>query len=325
METLSELQVLLEGFLSDPRAVQIGFAVMLGMAAFTLMVALLLLVAGMSDPLRRRLQDLEVEEPENGDTHRGSTLLRLFAPMGDLLLPSEVEKRTSAALRLRHAGIQSPTAVRAFFGAKLALAGLPPAIILLMVAPFFRLEVTSAILYALLAAVGGYLLPSLWLQRAIRRRQRALRKGLPDALDLLVVCSEAGLGLSQGIQRVADDLQVGHPELSDELLLFNMQTRAGMDNREALQDLEARTGVEDIRGLVTTLLQSMRFGTSIAATLRIFAAELRDKRTQRAEEEAAKVGTKMLFPLIFCVLPSFLLVVLGPPLLGAIAALSGTR
>ena len=196
---------------------------------------------------------------------------------------------------------------------------------LLVAVPLFRLDTSVAILCAISVAVGGYLLPNLWLQRAINQRQRVLRKGLADALDLLVVCSEAGLGLGQGIQRVAEDLQVGHPELSDELLLFNMQTRAGMDSREALRDLEVRTGVEDIRGLVTTLLQSMRFGTSIAATLRIFAAELRDKRTQRAEEEAAKVSTKMLFPLIFCILPSFLLVVLGPPLLGAIAALSGGR
>ncbi len=211
------------------------------------------------------------------------------------------------------------------FGTKLALAGLPAAAVLLVAVPFFRLDMNVAALCAASAGIGGYLLPTLWLERAIRRRQRALRKGLADALDLLVVCSEAGLGLGQGIQRVAEDLQVGHPALSEELLLFNMQTRAGMDSREALRDLETRTGVEDIRGLVTTLLQSMRFGTSIATTLRIFAAELRDKRTQRAEEEAAKVSTKMLFPLIFCVLPSFLLVVLGPPLLGAIAALSGTR
>lgn len=320
MEPLANLIALLDELMTNPEAAQIGFAAMMGLAAFTLMVAMMLLLAGLADPLRRRLQHLEQDE---GEKSTGSVMLRLFAPVGDYLVPTERENRSRAALRLRHAGIRSPTALRAFYGAKLALAALLPLVVLGVVTAFFRVSMTATLLFAISAALAGYLLPTLWLERAIRRRARALRRGLADALDLLVVCSEAGLGLGQGIQRVAEDLEVSHPELSDELLLFNMQTRAGMDNREALRDLEERTGVEDIRGLVTTLLQSMRFGTSIAATLRIFAAEMRDKRTQEAEEKAAKVSTKMLFPLIFCVFPSFFVVALGPPLLGAMAALGG--
>ncbi|WP_018231694.1 type II secretion system F family protein [Thioalkalivibrio thiocyanodenitrificans] len=318
MEPLGNLIALLDELMTNPEAAQIGFAAMMGLAAFTLMVAMMLLLAGLADPLRRRLQHLEQDE---GEKRTGSIMMRLFAPVGDYLVPTERENRSRAALRLRHAGIRSPTALRAFYGAKLALAALLPLVVLGVVTTFFRVSVTATLLFAISAALGGYLLPTLWLERAIRRRTRALRRGLADALDLLVVCSEAGLGLGQGIQRVAEDLEVSHPELSDELLLFNMQTRAGMDNREALRDLEERTGVEDIRGLVTTLLQSMRFGTSIAATLRIFAAEMRDKRTQEAEEKAAKVSTKMLFPLVFCVFPSFFVVALGPPMLGAMAAL----
>jgi tight adherence protein C len=320
MEPLTNLIALLDELLTNPEAAQIGFAAMMGLAAFTLMVAMMLLLAGLADPLRRRLQHLEQDEDEK---NAAPVMLRLFAPMGDYLVPTERENRSRAALRLRHAGIRSPTALRAFYGAKLALAALLPLVVLGVVTTFFRVSMTATLLFAISAALAGYLLPTLWLERAIRRRARVLRRGLADALDLLVVCSEAGLGLGQGIQRVAEDLEVSHPELSDELLLFNMQTRAGMDNREALRDLEERTGVEDIRGLVTTLLQSMRFGTSIAATLRIFAAEMRDKRTQEAEEKAAKVSTKMLFPLVFCVFPSFFVVALGPPLLGAMAALGG--
>jgi tight adherence protein C len=320
MEPLINLLALLDELMTNPEAAQIGFAVMLGLAAFTLMVAMMLLIAGFADPLRRRLQ---VMEEEGSEKATGSVVTRLFAPVGDYLVPTEREARSRAALRLRHAGIRSPTALRAFYGAKLALAALLPLIVLGVIMAFFRVSLTATMLFAVSAALAGYLLPTFWLERAIRRRARALRCGLADALDLLVVCSEAGLGLGQGIQRVAEDLEVSHPELSDELLLFNMQTRAGMDNREALRDLEERTGVEDIRGLVTTLLQSMRFGTSIAATLRIFAAEMRDRRTQEAEEKAAKVSTKMLFPLVFCVFPSFFVVALGPPLLGAMAALGG--
>ena len=320
MEIVNDLFALLDDLMANPQAAELGFAIMLGLAAFTLMMALVLLAVGLADPLRSRLQRLE---PEDNGKGGGSAVLRLFAPVGAYLMPSDREARSRTALRLRHAGIRSATALRAFYGAKLALGVLLPGMTLAVILPFFRLELGATVLFAASAALAGYLLPTFWLERAIRRRVLALRRGLADALDLLVVCSEAGLGLAQGIQRVAEDLEISHPELSDELLLFNMQTRAGMDNREALRDLEERTGVEDIRALVTTLLQSMRFGTSIAATLRIFAAELRDKRTQEAEERAAKVSTKMLFPLVFCVFPSFFVVALGPPLLGAMEALSG--
>jgi tight adherence protein C len=146
---------------------------------------------------------------------------------------------------------------------------------------------------------------------------------LPDALDLLVVCSEAGLGLKAGLQRVSDDIYVSHPELADELALVNAQTRVGVENVAALRDLADRTGLEDVRSLVSALSQSMRFGTSLAETLRIYSEEMRDKRIQRAEEMAAKIGTKLLFPLVFCVFPSFFVVALGPPFLGALEALRG--
>lgn len=320
MYVLNDLLALLEELLTDPATARLGFAVMLGLAAFTLMVSIMLLVAGLADPLRRRLKRLEAD-----DTNKtgGPSLLGWMAPLGEYFVPSEQEEKAKATLRLRQAGIRSPTALRTFIGAKLALAVVLPGIILAVILPAFRLELITLLLFGVSAAIAGYLLPTFWLERATRRRMRALRRGLPDALDLLVVCSEAGLGLGQGIQRVAQELEISHPELSDELVLFNMQTRAGMDSREALRDMEERTGVDDIRGLVTTLLQTMRFGTSIAATLRIFAFELRDKRTQQAEELAAKVSTKMLFPLVFFVFPSFFLVVLGPPLLGAVAALGG--
>ncbi|MGL6216086.1 type II secretion system F family protein [Billgrantia desiderata] len=313
------------GLLQDPQAMQLGFAVLLGMAVFSLMVALVLLVMGLSDPLRHRLKHLEAsaEAPGGrGKTEEGG-LVQWLGPMGEKLIPEKGEVRSRIAMELRHAGKRSPSAVSLFYGIRLLLTVVPPLLVLLLVIPFVRLPPAVAVLLLIIPAIVGYLLPRFWLERAIRQRTQQLRRGLPDALDLLVVCSEAGLGLGAAIQRVARDLEVSHPELADELHLFGMQTRAGMDNKTALRDLEERTGVDDIRGLVTTLLQSMRFGTSIAMTLRLFAVELRDRRTQEAEEKAAKVSTKMLFPLIFCVFPSFFVVALGPPLLGAAAALAG--
>lgn len=311
----------LSGLLDDPQAVRMGFAAMMGLAIFALLIAVMLVVMGVSDPLRRRLRGLEAGAAGSGAGEAG--LGQWLGPMGERLVPTEEEARSRIARDLRRAGKRSPGAVNIFFGIRLLLTVVPPLLLLILVVPFVRLDPAISIMLVVSAAIAGYLLPRFWLERTIKRRGLLLRRGLPDALDLLVVCSEAGLGLGAAIQRVARDLEVSHPELADELHLFGLQTRAGMDNKAALRDLEERTGVDDIRGLVTTLLQSMRFGTSIAMTLRIYAVELRDKRTQEAEEKAAKVSTKMLFPLIFCVFPSFFVVALGPPLLGAMAALAG--
>ncbi|PMR70185.1 type II secretion system F family protein [Halomonas heilongjiangensis] len=313
-EPLSEL-------LDDPQAIQLGFAAMLGLAIFALMIAVMLVVMGISDPLRRRLRHLEASAATG--TAGESGLGQWLGPMGERLVPTEEEARSRIARDLRRAGKRSPGAVNLFFGVRLLFTVVPPLLLLILVVPFVRIAPAISVILVVLSAVAGYLLPRFWLERTIKRRGLLLRRGLPDALDLLVVCSEAGLGLGAAIQRVARDLEVSHPELAEELHLFGLQTRAGMDNKAALRDLEERTGVDDIRGLVTTLLQSMRFGTSIAMTLRIYAVELRDKRTQEAEEKAAKVSTKMLFPLIFCVFPSFFVVALGPPMLGAMAALAG--
>ncbi|PXX97380.1 type II secretion system F family protein [Halomonas sp. LBP4] len=322
---MESLLVWLEPFgnlLDDPQAVQLGFAAMLGLAIFALMVAVMLVVMGVSDPLRRRLRHLEASAA-TGTAAGESGLGQWLGPMGERLVPTEEEARSRIARELRRAGKRSPGAVNLFFGVRLLCTVVPPLLLLILVVPFVRLEPAVSIMLVVSSAIAGYLLPRYWLERTIKRRSLLLRRGLPDALDLLVVCSEAGLGLGAAIQRVARDLEVSHPELAEELHLFGLQTRAGMDNKAALRDLEERTGVDDIRGLVTTLLQSMRFGTSIAMTLRIYAVELRDKRTQEAEEKAAKVSTKMLFPLVFCIFPSFFVVSLGPPLLGAVAALAG--
>lgn len=320
MDTLLVWLQPMSDWLGDPAAARLGFAGLLGLAVFAFLIALMMVVVGLSDPLRRRLRRLETEAA--GGTAGAETGLREWlGPMGERLVPTEEEARSRIARDLRRAGKRSPGAVSLFFGTRLLFTVVPP-LLMLLVLPFLRIPLNIGALLIACLAVAGYLLPRFWLDRAIKVRSKLVNRGLPDALDLLVVCSEAGLGLGAAIQRVARDLEISHPELADELHLYGLQTRAGMDNRTALRDLEERTGVEDVRGLVTTLLQSMRFGTSIALTLRLFAAELRDKRTQQAEERAAKVSTKMLFPLIFCILPSFLLVTLGPPILGVIAAFS---
>ena len=145
-----------------------------------------------------------------------------------------------------------------------------------------------------------------------KRRQHRMRLSLPDALDLLVVSVEAGLGLDQAIQRVADELFLVHPELSEELRLVHLEVRAGTARAEALKNLASRTQVDDLSSLVTMLVQTDKFGTSVAQALRVHSDSLRTKRRQRAEEAAAKTGAKMVFPLVFCIFPAIWVVTIGP-------------
>jgi len=306
----------------DPASLQLGYSVLLGVSVFILALALYLLATGVLDPVRKRVQAVQERELDSRKIadRRPGILQRL----GAILAPKSESKRASIQDMLRYAGLRSDGAVQIFYGIKLAATVLGPLVVAILASVTHVLPMADALLYVLLAGILGYLIPDIVLKRLARRRQERLRRGLPDAMDLLVVCSEAGLGLNAGIQRVAGEIALTHPDLADELGLFSMQMRAGMDSRSALKDLEARTGLEDIQSLVAMLLQSMRFGTSIADTLRIYSEELRDKRLQRAQERAARVGTLMIFPLALCIMPSFLVVILGPALLGAIDALSGT-
>ena len=162
----------------------------------------------------------------------------------------------------------------------------------------------------------GFFLPRFMLKRMIRDRQQRIRLGLPDALDLTVICVEVGLALDQALLRVGEDLYHAHPDLSDEFHLVNLEMRAGKPRAEALRNLVSRTGVEDIRALVTTLVQTDRFGTSVAKALRVHSDSLRTERRQRAEEQAAKTTIKMVIPLVLFVLPSIIFVTLGPAIIG---------
>jgi tight adherence protein C len=217
--------------------------------------------------------------------------------------PSEMGKLQR---KLVHAGYRGNEALAIFFGVRMVAAVL--AFVLLGTPLVFRHNISIA-----MAACGlGYLLPSMVVGRLAKRRQHRIRLGLPDALDLLVVSVEAGLGLDQAIQRVSEELAFAHPDLCEELRLINLELRAGKARSEALQNLSRRTGVEDVTSLVAMLVQTDKFGTSVAQSLRVHADTVRTKRRQRAEEAAAKTGAKMVFPLVFCIFPAILVVTIGP-------------
>jgi tight adherence protein C len=217
--------------------------------------------------------------------------------------PSEMGKLQR---RLVAAGFRNSEALIVFLGVRVACAAM---LFALLATPlFFRPNVVLA-----LGAAGlGYLLPNIVLARLEKRRQHKIRLSLPDALDLLVVSVEAGLGLDQAMQRVGEELVFAHPELCEELRLINFELRAGKARSEALHNLGERTGVDDVISLVAMLVQTDKFGTSIAKSLRVHSDTLRTKRRQRAEEAAAKTGVKMVFPLVLCIFPAIWVVTLGP-------------
>ena len=173
----------------------------------------------------------------------------------------------------------------------------------------------STMIFAGLAALLGYYVPDLWLGRAIEKRRKQISDGLPDAIDLLIVCIESGSGVDQALSRVGEELAIAYPALSAELELISAETRAGKPRLDAFRNFAERTKVEDVRSLVNMLIQTDKFGTSIGQALRTHAEVSRTKRRQRAEEKAAKLGVKLLFPLVFCIFPAFYLVVIGPSML----------
>jgi tight adherence protein C len=179
----------------------------------------------------------------------------------------------------------------------------------------FVLPVPNAWLFALGAAAVGYLVPDLFVSRKVALRKRQIQNGLPDALDLLIISLEAGLALDQAILKCSEELAISYPALSHEFQMINIETRAGKPRLEALKNFSRRTQVDDARALVTMLVQTDRFGTSVAQALRTHAEESRIKRRQRAEEKAAKLSVKLIFPLVFFLLPAFFVVATGPALI----------
>jgi len=238
---------------------------------------------------------------------------KLTARFGKLSVPEEGWEESSIRTRFMNAGIRGSLAPMVYFGAKTLLAlGLPGLIYAYFILSGKTIQLNSMLVILLIAATIGYYLPNAVLSHLVMVRQREIFETFPDALDLMTVCVEAGLGVEAAIDRVAGDIGHKSEVLSEELSMVGLELRAGSDRERALRNLATRTGVDEVEAWVALIIQAERFGTSIASALRIHAEMLRTKRRQRAEEAAAKIALKLLFPLIFCIFPSLLLVVLGP-------------
>ena len=274
----------------------------MGLATAMIVFSLFVVLKGMRGDVRRRV----------GEVSRAGRQESTSSRFEKRIANENGEDLTELQQQFIHAGYRNVKSVTTYYVAKLLLTlGLPVAVYSLSL---FYPELTSKTLFLLAMGAGalGFVAPGMYLDQRVKRRQRAIINGFPDMLDLLVACSEAGLGLNAALLRVAREISLSYPELAHELDTVNLEIRAGVDRMDALKGLGDRTGIDDIRGLVMMLRQSIRFGSGVAETLRIYSEEFRDKRMQRAEEIAGGIGTKMIFPLIFCIFPAFFVVALGP-------------
>ena len=258
-------------------------------------------IAGIAAPVQEEAKFAERQKERVRDT---------LANVGKMLPAVSTEKASRTQLLMIRAGYRSSEGLLAMRGIKLifpiaALAGV-------YLTGMYR---ANPFLVPVMALGLGYLLPDMWLTWRVKSRQHKLRRALPDALDLLVICVEAGLGLDQALMKVSQDMRISHPELSEELQLVNMEMRIGKTRIDALRELARRTGLDDIKALVAMLIQTERFGTSIAQSLRVYSDDMRLKRRQRAEEMSAKTSVKMVPALVFFIFPALMVVILGPAII----------
>ena len=301
---------LLSGLLHNQNESGLSVVVMIAGAVFILSLALMILFKDFFDPVRSRFKR-EINAGAISIINSKSLSKRLRAH-NNVFVPSDKPLLQRTTLRLNYAGYHSKNSLLYYYALRMLLMIVLPSLTLVITGFMQAIKGQALFQSVMVAFVFGYMGPSLCLDKLIKIRQKTIRRAFPDALDLLVVCSEAGLSLDSALQKVANELGISQPVLADELEIVIAETRAGIDRNKALKRLVERTGVEDIKGLVSAISQSMRFGTSIAETLRGYSEELRDKRTQAAEEMAAKIGIKLIFPLGVCLLPAFLLIVMSP-------------
>ena len=265
--------------------------------------------------VRERLGGVVAPETPAGAPQQGwvEKVAHAAQPLSRLSVPEEGWERSPLRTRFMNAGWRSASAPSLYFAAKTVLALALPALATLLVAAFSgRAPQQGHMVLLLIAASIGYYLPNLVLARRATRRCREIFETFPDALDLLTVCVEAGLSLERALAKVAGEIHIKSVTLAQELQLVLMEMRAGFSKEKALRNLALRSGVEDVDTLVAMLIQSERFGTSMGDSLRVHSDNLRSKRSVQAEEAAAKIALKLLFPLIFCIFPTLMLVLIGP-------------
>ncbi len=291
--------------------------IILGLILFTVIFALGYVFIGAPNLTKRLQLDSALNEDKGpeGWRSRMKQYEKVFKPLG-ALIPRSTEEMSRQERRLVKAGIRRKDSPILLYGAKVAIAA-----IFLLIFTAARLTWTNPILYIALSLLLGAMLPDLWLTHRISHRTDRIQLALPNALDLAVVCIEAGMGLDQALMRIGQEMKKGFPELSDELHLLGLEINAGRKRADALRNLANRTDSQDMKSFIAVLIQTDRFGTSVAQSLRIFAETMRTTRRLRAEEHAAKMSVKMIPALVLFIFPAMVIVALGPAIIAIIRIL----
>ncbi|MEL6914130.1 MAG: type II secretion system F family protein [Pseudomonadota bacterium] len=294
-----------------------GPIILVGVAGAVLVVmAVVLIMRQPEDPYAKLSRGAKVQQGPKKDALRYGTNNDKLQKYSQFLEPQDEEEYSAVKLRLVQAGYRGKNAVRMYHFAQFALG-----LLLLVLGAIFVIvqnatqeEVTiqRMLLTGLLPGIVGYMIPKYWVTKRLQSRQEEIENGFPDALDMMLVCVEAGQSLDQSIIRVSKEIAAGFPALAEEFAIVAHEMKAGKDKTTVLKDMSERAGVGDVGSFVTVLIQSQQFGTSIAEALRVYAAEMRDKRVMRAEEKANKLPTKMTLATMMLTVPPLLIILIGP-------------
>ena len=310
------LQGLLSSLIEDQALVKWVIYLIAASAGITLAIACYYLFSGLYSPVRLQINKLKNQPLTANYGNYSSTLEHDLDKLNRIPFINNRFAGDKATRKLLiHAGFHSQNSLKVFNAIKLISLLLGLVISMIIVQFFSGLSLLVTIFVFAFTMGLTYILPALILAKLAKNRMQSLRKFFPDALDLLIVCCEAGLGLLEAFQRVKNEIEFVHPALAHEIGLVCSKVRLGLSMQQSLQEFSERTGLEDIRGLNSVIVQSLKLGTGVAETIRVYAAEYRDKRLQAAEENAAKLGVKMIFPMMFCIWPSFFIVAIGPAVL----------
>ena len=301
--------------------ITVNIPVLVSIAAF---LAMVLLFAGLFQYFRQNAKSRELSEKVRacGDNRYAlnkekssfkTPISNFLSLLGKHLVPEDSADYTRTRSKFLMAGLRKANVVAIFWGIKLLLTFFSPVCFFLAGTTLLKpISANTNLFICLLLAFSGFYLPDIWLLMRTSRRKNKILEGLPDALDLLVVCVEAGMGLDAAFNRVGEEMKLNNKALSDEFKLLNLELRAGKSRRDALQNLALRTDIEEVSNLVTLLIQTDKFGTSVAKALRVYSDAFRTKRYQRAEEMAAKLPVKLVFPAILFIFPALFVAIAGP-------------
>jgi tight adherence protein C len=315
---------LITSLVSDENLARWIFLGLAFISVVTFTLCLALLITNLLNPLKKQLHNLShISRDTTKKSAESSALENTLESMDKYISPSSSKERNQTKTLLMHAGYEQKQALTNFYAIKIILVIIALFGVLISSKFLPELSTQKILLYTLIAMAIATFLPNFILHKKAKKRVKTLSNAFPDALDLLVVTTEAGLGFLAALNRVANEIDALSPELSSELQIVCRKVRLGVPLPSALAQFIERTGLIELQGLVSIISQSVKLGSSMGDTLREYAIEFRDRRMQKAEEEAAKIGTKMIFPLVTCIWPGFFTVAIGPAIIAVLEVFGG--